>query len=191
MINSGCFKKGQVPWNKGKLGVCFNTGKTHFKKGSIPWNYGKPFSKEVKEKIRKANLGKRYSPDTEIKKGQHLSKKTEFKKGQFALEKNVNWKGNTELKRMVRDSLQYKKWREKIYRRDNYTCCKCGIKKSVRLNAHHIVPFYKIIENVSKDKSTVERYTSALSIPLLWDISNGVTLCEKCHKLMSLEKKDD
>ena len=43
------WKKGHIPWSKGKKGVTLNTGKTHFKKGFTPWNKGKKlpqFSKE-------------------------------------------------------------------------------------------------------------------------------------------------
>lgn len=47
---------------------------------------GKPRSEEIKHKIQKAqkgkvNIGKHYSPKTEIKKNQHLSILTELKKG--------------------------------------------------------------------------------------------------------------
>ncbi len=53
-------------------------------------------------------------------------------------------------------------WIKSVYARDKYTCQKCG-KKHVKLNAHHIIPF-------SKDKS------------LRTEITNGITLCVKCHR---------
>lgn len=40
-----------------------------FKKGHKPWNKGKAWSSKIKEKIKKANKGKRNSPKTEFKKG--------------------------------------------------------------------------------------------------------------------------
>lgn len=50
------FQKGQIAWNKGI-------------KGWVPWNKGVPATEEQKEKCRLANLGKRLSPSTELKKG--------------------------------------------------------------------------------------------------------------------------
>lgn len=45
--------KGRIPWNRGKKGVCYNTGRTHFRKGHPygnrfkcgykPWNKDKPY----------------------------------------------------------------------------------------------------------------------------------------------------
>lgn len=54
-------------------------------------------------------------------------------------------------------------WRKSVFKRDNYTCQKCGDSKGGNLNAHHIIPF-------SVDES------------LRFDVSNGITLCTKCHK---------
>jgi len=42
---------------------------TPFKKGHKTWNKGKPWSKEVKEKIKRASKGRHYSRETEFKKG--------------------------------------------------------------------------------------------------------------------------
>ena len=77
-------------------------------------------------------------------------------------ENNGNWKGGTtpEIK-LARNSLEYTKWRDAVFKRDNYTCQCCG-EKSGKINAHHI-------ENFS-DK-----------IELRYDINNGITLCERCH----------
>ena len=70
--NSGNFKKGHTPWNKGLRGIHISP-KTEFKKGHIPHNKGKPHPYGHRWK-----KGKHPSPRTEIKKGQHLSPSTEF-----------------------------------------------------------------------------------------------------------------
>lgn len=69
----------------------------------------------------------------------------------------------TDEERQQRDMFngEIRKWRETIYRRDKYTCAKCGV-VGHRLNAHHIN---------SWDEYESERF----------DIENGITLCESCH----------
>lgn len=57
---------------------------------------------------------------------------------------------------------EYKAWRVSVYRRDDYTCRKCGA-RGVRLNAHHIKGY-------------------AMFPDLRYELSNGITLCEICHK---------
>jgi len=57
----------------------------------------------------------------------------------------------------------YKKWRQCVYERDNYTCQCCGDNKGGNLVAHHLESY-----NNNKDLRTT--------------IGNGVTLCETCHK---------
>lgn len=64
-------------------------------------------------------------------------------------------------------SKRMKEWRLCVYERDKYSCQMCGCKSSsgnaVVLNSHHIVKF-----SVSNKKK--------------FDIRNGITLCESCHK---------
>jgi len=66
----------------------------------------------------------------------------------------------------LRDA-KYKKWRKAVFLRDNYTCQECGTKngngKSVYLEPHHIKGWAKYFE-------------------LRYDINNGITLCQKCHR---------
>lgn len=68
----------------------------------------------------------------------------------------------------VYNSARYKRWRQLIFCRDNYTCQLCGAQGS--LNAHHI-----------KKKST----NSALA----YFKSNGITLCVKCHIVITTKEE--
>lgn len=78
-------------------------------------------------------------------------------------EKNPNWKGGiTPLHRAIRTSRKYKDWRKSIFQRDNYTCVLCG-QRGGRLEADHIKEFSRYPE-------------------LIFDLSNGRTLCYECHK---------
>lgn len=75
---------------------------------------------------------------------------------------HFNWKGGVSKKnKRDRTSVEYKNWVKSVFIRDNYICQNCNI-KGVKLNAHHIKPF-------------------ALFLELRFEISNGITLCEKCH----------
>lgn len=117
--------------------------------------FGKKHSEETKEKNRKAHLGK-----TSPFKG----KPKPWLQG----EKSPFWKGGiTPINFKIRNSIQYKEWRERVFKRDNYTCIWCGVKstkgKIVILNADHIKPF-------------------CLFPGLRFSISNGRTLCKDCHK---------
>lgn len=54
----------------------------------------------------------------------------------------------------------YKKWRLDIFRRDKFQCQKCKSKRNIQ--AHHIQGWSKCPE-------------------LRFDLSNGITLCKRCH----------
>lgn len=79
-------------------------------------------------------------------------------------EKNYAWQGGlTPEDVKFRCSVEYKLWRDKVYKRDNYTCLLCGCNKSGFLNADHIKPFNLYPE-------------------LRLEVSNGRTLCIECHR---------
>src|SRR3990167_2622477 len=85
-------------------------------------------------------------------------KMSEAKRGK----KNVGWRGGATSKRQkLYNTLETKEWRRQVYKRDGYTCQKCGARQN--LNAHHI--------------QDVSRYPE-----LCFDVSNGETLCLSCHK---------
>lgn len=63
---------------------------------------------------------------------------------------------------------QISSWRADVYTRDDFTCQKC-LKRGGKLNAHHIKSWAKYPEH-------------------RFDLENGITLCEVCHK--SIHKKE-
>lgn len=102
---------------------------------------------------------------------------------------NSNYKdGNSNILSLLRSSTQYKEWRNKIYKKDSYTCQECLSKGKGNLEAHHKYPiaiilseFLKEYDQFSpiKDKETLLRL--ATKYKPFWDLDNGITLCKECH----------
>ena len=92
-------------------------------------------------------------------------------------EKHFNWKGGiSKLTNIIRNCFKYRRWRSDIFTRDNFTCQEC-FNRGGNLEAHHIKAFALII--IENNIKTLEE---ALNCEELWNINNGKTLCEKCHK---------
>lgn len=132
------FKKGNHPKTEFKKGVRISP-RTEFKTGHKTWNEGKKglysLSKIAKKKISEANLGERH----------------------------WNWKGGiTKENIKIKNSIEFRLWREAIFARDNWTCQRCEVKGG-RLRPHHIKNFSQYPE-------------------LRFAIDNGITLCKECHR---------
>ena len=82
---------------------------------------------------------------------------------------------HTLIHKQLRCVIEYRTWRSDIFTRDNFTCQSCG-KRGGNMNAHHI-KFFSTILNEYKIKSLKE----GLACDELWNLNNGVTLCEICH----------
>jgi len=97
-----------------------------------------------------------------------------------------NWKnGVTSLHSQIWNFIQHIGWSKKILGRDDYICQRCK-KKGGKLNAHHMASISKIIKYFNI--TTIEE---AKNCPLLFDINNGVTLCESCHNWVHSKKNID
>lgn len=138
---------------------------------------GRKVSDKTKKKISESNKGKLVSEYTKNKMRQSRKDKkpTLGKTWKLSLEARIKnseshkgakshlWRGGIyENNLQNRKSLDSTLWKEKVFKRDSWTCQKCK-EKGGKLNAHHIKNFSKYIK-------------------LRFDISNGITFCKECHK---------
>jgi len=154
-------KKGQKLSNKHKEKIRIgNIGKHNFR-----------HTDEAKRKIGLNSIGRMWTKESRRKNSEsHKGSKCHFYKG-----------GVSKLKRYKHyNNLDYKIWREDVFKRDNYTCQRCGIRSKkgtkVVLHPHHIKSYTYYPE-------------------IRYDIDNGLTLCVQCHRIEhswkpTLRKKD-
>lgn len=72
------------------------------------------------------------------------------------------WRGGiADANKIERGRMEYREWRDAVFKRDDYTCQDCG-QRGADIHAHHLKPFSK--------------YPKLRTV-----VSNGVTLCETCH----------
>ncbi len=146
-------------------------------------------SEEAKKKISKFHLGKKTNrvPKTAFKTGD-----TPWNKGKKGIQKAWNkglkgflsgnnsprWKGGiSKIDKLCRQLQEYKQWRSDCFERDNWTCMNCK-KNNIYLTVHHKKGFSKIIK-----ENNIKNISDSRGCKELWDLNNGITLCEECHKL--------
>jgi hypothetical protein len=135
------------------MGIRDSKGK--FIKGHIPIDKNKDriFSKEHKEKLSKVRIGK------------------------YTGKNCPAWRGGvSKIDKLCRCMPEYIQWRSDCFSRDKWTCQTCGNRGYITV--HHIDGFSKLIK-----ENNINSIDDARKCQVLWDISNGVTLCEDCHKL--------
>jgi len=130
-----------------------------------------PRSKESRLKMRKAKLknptrywkGKKFSEEykQKLRKPHRKIKDTSNMCGKRPWNKIGD--GITPINERIRKSPRYKRWVKRVFERDNYTCQSCGKRGGIILQAHHIKSFSKYPK-------------------LRFKLSNGKTLCLKCHR---------
>ncbi len=132
---------------------------------------GRKHTKEQKEKISKGNKGKSFSKETREKLSLAMM-------GRFRGKNSPTWKGGkTKLVFAIRSCSLYTQWRKNVFRRDGFKCVHCGDSKGHNLEADHIIPVAFMIQ-----ANKITSIRDAEICDALWDISNGRTLCASCHK---------
>jgi hypothetical protein len=129
-----------------------NTGRTHFTTERMSGDKNPAKRPEIRLKISLASIGRKISPLQGFQKGK----------------KHWNWKGGATSKdKLLRLSKDFKHWREDVFKGDNYTCWICedrgGNGHKVILHPHHLKGFAEYPK-------------------LRFKVSNGMTLCDFCHK---------
>ena len=140
-INKGWFKKGHLRYGTGSLGK--------------RWKLSDKRKREISETLKGRKLSKIHK--------ENLSK---AKKGRIG-ENSSNWQGGkTSINKRIRNSSEFRQWREAVFARDNWTCQECSRKRRmgdrVILHPHHIKSFAEYPE-------------------LRLVVNNGITLCRECH----------
>lgn len=98
-------------------------------------------------------------------------------------ELHYNWKGgSSRLNASIRRMTEHRKWMDGVKARDGM--CSCG--STEKLEAHHVIPLAVLIA-----RHGVKSRADARACVALWDLSNGITKCERCHYLIHGRRHDD
>jgi len=83
-------------------------------------------------------------------------------------ENHGSWEGGiSKWYDRIKQTKEWKDWREAVFKRDNYICQHCRYKRGIGLKTKYLHPHH--IKSATKFKN------------LIFDISNGLTVCHSCH----------
>ena len=98
-------------------------------------------------------------------------------------ELHYNWKGgSTRLNVSIRRMTEHRRWMDAVKARDGK--CTCGSIQD--LEAHHITELAILIT-----RNKVKNRADARDCEALWDLSNGITKCRKCHYAIHGRRYED
>ena len=79
------------------------------------------------------------------------------------------------LRQEIENTPRSKRWHKEILERSEGKCEHCGETKN--FHVHHLDSFYSIIKDCR-----ITTTLQAVECKPLWDLENGIVLCEDCHK---------
>lgn|SRR3990167_4868892 len=153
---------GRKAWNKGmKLSEEYKRKISEALKGEKNYLFGKHLSAETKKKL--SDAGKKRGAPWNI--GRKRPDVSERNKNNIRYAKDFySWRGDiTPINHLIRSSKIYKLWKEEVLKRDGYQCSRGGKDHGSKLHIDHIKPLADFLE-------------------LIFDLDNGRTLCEDCHR---------
>jgi len=196
--------KGSIPWNKGvprtqaeKKNISTGRKKCILKNGHPKGMLGKKHSEGTKRRIAENSSTPEMLARRQIAFKEYCkNKRVLFKCSVCGAESMITRKRaktqkycsyaclgaskrtqNQAMAEKIRGLKEYGTWRSSVFDRDGYLCTACKNKKNNRLCAHHKIPL-SVLVKVNKITSRKQ----ALETECVWDLANGVTLCEACHK---------
>lgn len=99
-------------------------------------------------------------------------------------ESHYNWKGGcARLNASIRRLTENRKWMDAVKDRDG-KCMVCGSVE--RLESHHIVPLAVLV-----GVHGITSREQARECKALWELSNGMTVCTRCHYKIHGRKYED
>lgn len=85
----------------------------------------------------------------------------------------------TTLITLIRRLDKYEDWKRAVFIRDRFTCQHCRARNGRKrvIEADHVRSLAQLV-------SVYRVFTlqQAIGCPVLWDVSNGRTLCHSCHE---------
>lgn len=93
----------------------------------------------------------------------------------YSGEENSRWNnGITSLLRNIRRKPENALWKRECIKRDENKCVLCN--STISLVVHHKTSLAHLI-----NRYNIKTYEDTITIPEMYNINNGVTLCKSCH----------